>query len=307
MPPHDLLLKCTCALLFSGSQTRPDGLNAQAFLSGAAVGAALGGQGGSPGPVVNGRPLYPISSGPACIPYMPSIFNSPKAGTPARLNSEPLVGGSTGGSPATTPTAMQVQQPRSGAQTPTRASPGQMTSPKAPGFTQPTFSSGLPYSPAARRNSNSMSATAPAASLAGLGMARLVDASAASTSQRNGPPITQLSHLSASLPTNTARPGSSGSVTLATTTTSARPGAPASPAATATGPAPRQAQGVPGLTLSVGSNQSLGCRGYQEDFRHVLEPTPQLAGLSSILLAAAVYDGHGGKPPAKARLPCREG
>lgn len=253
------------------SRSRTDGLNSQTFLSGSAVQAALGGMGYQ----VNGRPIWANTA----VPYHLPLFNSPKAQALGRLNSEPP-----------TPTAGGINSPstppgRTGSQTPNRASgPGSTplnpTSPKGPAYGQHSFSTAAPFA-AGRRSS--LSITAPAGSLTNMARS-MVETSGVSTVVRNNAATAQ---LNLSLPLS--RPSSSGSFATMTTTLS-RPG-------TATSSTPRLMHMVPGLALSHGSNQSMGCRGYQEDFRHVLDPSsmPGLSNLPNILLAAAVYDGHGGK------------
>ncbi|KAG2497468.1 hypothetical protein HYH03_004623 [Edaphochlamys debaryana] len=98
-------------------------------------------------------------------------------------------------------------------------------------------------------------------------------------------------NLSSSLPTNTgSRPPTQSSLlaTAPPAVTGSRPG---------TGTLGRASSSVPGLTFSVGSNQSMGSRGYQEDYRTIADPTstPGMGNLPNLLLGAAVYDGHGGK------------
>ncbi|KAG2431014.1 hypothetical protein HYH02_013543 [Chlamydomonas schloesseri] len=285
----------------NGGQGQQGGLSHQQFLSGAGVQAALGGL--SYG--VNGRPL----NGPTSIPYLqPSIFASPKAAAGGRMNSEPPTptsgaSGASSGLAAGRPTA----------QTPTGR--GALGSPKLGSGYNPV--TGAPTTTPTRRGSGSLGATAPPGSLAGI--QRIVDAAGGgglgSTMGRGsgsgngifgsttrtgsgilGSTLSGNANLSATMPAATtgSRPPTGGQSALLST-------APAGGSRPGTGLAGQLARAnlaaVPGLSFSVGSNQSMGARGYQEDYRSIADPTstPGMANLPNVLLGAAVYDGHGGK------------
>ncbi|KAG2424436.1 hypothetical protein HXX76_014489 [Chlamydomonas incerta] len=282
-------------------------LSHQQFLSGAGVQAALGGL--SYG--VNGRPL----NGPTSIPYLqPSIFASPKATAGGRMNSEPPTPTSGAGSGAG-----GLAAGRPSAQTPTGR--GALGSPKVgSGYNPVTGAASTPT----RRNSGSLSSTAPPGSL--VGIQRMVDGagggglgstlgrgggaagSSASgaggmfgSTQRAGSGMlgSTLSGggggggLSATMPAATgSRPPTAGQAALMSTAPAgSRPGTGLA------GQLSRANSAVPGLSFSVGSNQSMGARGYQEDYRAIADPTstPGMANMPNMLLGAAVYDGHGGK------------
>lgn len=287
----------------NGGQQQP--LSHQQFLSGAGVQAALGGL--SYG--VNGRPL----NGPTSIPYLqPSIFASPKAAAGGRMNSEPPTptsgaSGASGGLAAGRPTA----------QTPTGRA-GALGSPKlSSGYNPVTGAASTPT----RRNSGSLASTAPPGSL--VGIQRMVEAAggglgntmgrggAASgpsasgggglfgSTQRAGSGFLGSTlggggnNLSATMPaaTGSRPPTSAGQAALMSTAPAgSRPGTGLA------GQLSRANSAVPGLSFSVGSNQSMGARGYQEDYRVIADPTstPGMANMPNMLLGAAVYDGHGG-------------
>ncbi|GFR49698.1 hypothetical protein Agub_g11848 [Astrephomene gubernaculifera] len=297
---------------FGAGRKQPEGLNQQTFLSGAGVHAALNGLGYG----TNGRTLPNGANG---IPYLqPSIFASPKAPAGARTNSDPP-----------TPTANpnnSLPAGRPSAQTPGRSAPlGSGAKLGMPGYTVTTTTP-------SRKNSGSLNNTASGGVIAGIG--RLVDATIRSSpnvstsgttaaaapgtslsvigsgtmrnSTSGGPSGAAAAGLSATVPLS--RPGSGtthhnhhGGL-LATMPAGGRPGGGAGGGAAPVPPAGHRGGGgthptVPGLTFSVGSNQSMGSRGYQEDYRSIADSstTPGLSHLPNVMLGAAVYDGHGGK------------
>lgn len=180
---------------------------------------------------------------------------------------------------------------------------GSMASQGVPGFAQPTFSANVVMN---RRNS--LSSTAPPGSLASIsklaesaaggGVAALLGGAGSHTAGSftiHTATARLTTPLGSTLPPSSSRPGT------ATLHIGARPSTATNGSVSAT---TRNAQtpALPGLSLSVGSAQSMGCRGYQEDYRHIVDAsaTPVLTpGFQNILLGAAVYDGHGGKRVAQ--------
>ncbi|KXZ51635.1 hypothetical protein GPECTOR_12g599 [Gonium pectorale] len=277
---------------FGANRKQGDGLNSQNFLSSAGVQAALSGLGYG----VNGRTLNGNGAGNG-IPYLqPSLFASPKpAGAPP--------GGRNGSDPPTPTTSNSgaAAAGRPSSQTPGRS--GVLGSPKLGASAYNPTSITTPT----RKNSGGMlGSTAPAGALNGLartgsgppgpspGSFSGAAAAAAGLSvigaARGG--------LNATFPSATggSRPPTAGGAALLSTTGGGGTGRPA----TGNGVAPlgRTGSGVPGFSFTVGSNQSMGSRGYQEDYRAIVDTTSTPGGhanLPNVLLGAAVYDGHGGR------------
>ncbi|PNH00207.1 hypothetical protein TSOC_013988, partial [Tetrabaena socialis] len=150
-----------------------------------------------------------------------------------------------------------------------------------------------------RRGSGNFSNTAPAGSLAGY------TRNAAGGPPGSGPSLAGtgygLGSAGQRATATTAATGSPAAVGLSSTMPAgSRPGTatrPGGAGAGAGGAAGRSGASVLGLSFSVGSNQSMGSRAYQEDYRAIADTTstPGLGHLHNVLLGAAVYDGHGGK------------
>ncbi|GLC60565.1 hypothetical protein PLESTB_001627400 [Pleodorina starrii] len=274
---------------FGGARKQSEGLNSQTFLSGTGVQAALGGLGYG----VNGRPLQNGANG---IPYLqPSIFaNGAKTGS-GRMTSDPptpTAGNSNGGLTA---------GGRPSAQTPGRNPPGTLASPKLGGTFSTTNANTITRKSSG--NGTGINNTAPAGTLAGIArmVASTVGGGGASAGGPGGLSVMGAATrggpgggLSSTLPAGRTANGVGGGPGQAGAN-----GAGASRPATSNGmtSTSRTAPAVPGLTFSVGSNQSMGSRGYQEDYRAILDTTaaPGVTHMPNMLLGAAVYDGHGGK------------
>ncbi|GIL80129.1 hypothetical protein Vretimale_12945 [Volvox reticuliferus] len=286
---------------FGGGRKQPDGLNSQNFLSGTGVQAALGGLGYS----VNGRPLPNSANG---IPYLqPSIFANTKLGS-GRMNNDPAIPSNNANGATAAPTAPQAGRPT--AQTPGRNPPGTI-SPKLSGTFSVNNANTIARKNSGHGNGSSMMGvnnTAPAGTLAGIarmvasavgGVATVGGAGASGpaalsvigAATRGGGGV-HAGGMSATLPAGRGANGALNGGAAGNGTTASRPQTGNGMAA-----ANRTATSVPGLAFSVGSNQSMGSRGYQEDYRAIWDATtaPGLTNLPNMLLGAAVYDGHGGK------------
>ncbi|GIL54663.1 hypothetical protein Vafri_10393 [Volvox africanus] len=283
---------------FGGGRKQPDGLNSQSYLSGTGVQAALGGLGYG----VNGRPLPNGTNG---IPYLqPSIFANAKVGS-GRMNNDPVAPTNNPNGAAAAPAAPPGGRPT--AQAPSRNAPGTI-SPKISGTFTVTNANTIARKNSGQANGATMMGgnnTAPAGTLAGL--ARMVASAVGGVATVGGAGGSGPAALSVIGAATRGGGGHSMSATLPAGRGAnvALNGGVAGNGTTASRPqtgngmtaATRTANAVPGLAFSVGSNQSMGSRGYQEDYRVICDTTaaPGLTNLPNMLLGAAVYDGHGGK------------
>ncbi|EFJ40700.1 hypothetical protein VOLCADRAFT_108028 [Volvox carteri f. nagariensis] len=229
------------------------------------------------------------------------------AGRPSIFANTKLSGGRVTNDPNTPTTNSNVAtapgQPagRPSAQTPSRTH-GQLSPKLSATFNPITNNNTLARKNSGNGNHLAMNNTAPAGTLAGI--ARLVASAVGSNgtvsggsaglsvigaATRGGPG----GGLAATLPAGRASNGPLNGVAAASGTANAsRP-----PTGNGLTAASRTASSVPGLAFSVGSNQSMGSRSYQEDYRAICDAssTPGLNNLPNMLLGVAVYDGHGGK------------